>query len=351
MRRIRLLVLVCVAFGLPGASARAQGPQPGITDDQKRYVPGRPVLHNTPFEVLPVQGNIYLLSEGKSANVVLQAGEQGAFLVDSGTPVISERIIAAIRERTKGSLRGIVNTTMDLDHIGGNPTLAKTGLPLFGLSTIGAPVPDPEANIFAHEKALNRIAAPAGQVSAIPVELWPSNTFMGAKKKLYFNHEPIELQYAPGHTDGDIIVFFRKSDVIAAGDVFSTMMYPRFDPARGGSIQGILDGLNRLIDIAIPEFNQQGGTRIIPGHGRIANQSDVVEYRDMATIVRDRVRDLKKAGKTLAQVKAAGATLEYDALYTIASYTGEMFVEAIYNDPKLPAVPAPAPKGRATRKP
>jgi hypothetical protein len=127
--------------------------------------------------------------------------------------------------------------------------------------------------------------------------------------------------------------------VIAAGDVFSTTSYPRFDPARGGSMQGILDGLNHIVDLAVAEFNQQGGTRIVPAHGRIANQTDVVEYRDMATIVRDRVRDARAMGRTLAQIKAAKMTLEYDGVYATPAYTGDMFVEAIYNDLARTAAP------------
>jgi glyoxylase-like metal-dependent hydrolase (beta-lactamase superfamily II) len=134
-----------------------------------------------------------------------------------------------------------------------------------------------------------------------------------------------------------VIVWFRRSDVIATGDAYSTTSYPQFDRARGGTMQGVLDVLNHVIDIAVAEFNQQGGTRIIPGHGRISNQSDVVEYRDMATIVRDRVRDAMKARQSLEQITAAKVTLEYDGLYSKPDYTGAMFVEAIYNDLKRAA--------------
>ena len=136
----------------------------------------------------------------------------------------------------------------------------------------------------------------------------------------------------PSLTDGDLIVWFRGSDVIAAGDTFTSESYPRFDPVRGGSIQHVLDGLNELVDIAVPELNQQGGTRIGPAHGRIANQSDVVEYRDMATIVRDRIRDARKAGMTLDRIQALGVTREYDGVYATPAYTGAQFVDAIYRD-------------------
>lgn len=346
----RTLVSTVAAVSLVillGPVGHAQESHGHITDDQKKYKPVRPETDDT-FEVLPVQGDVYMIVTGKGCNIALQVGSQGALLVDASTADVSDRVIAAVKKLTTGPIRAIVDTTTDLDHIGGNETLLKAGQPMYGLSTIGAPLPVPEANVFAHEKALNRISAPTGQVSEVPSAAWPGNTFSGDKKKLSFNHEPIELLYTPGHTDGDLIVFFRRSDVIAAGDVFSTTSYPVFDLARGGSIQGVLDGLNHIVDLAVPEINQQRGTRIIPGHGRIGNQSDVVEYRDMATIVRDRVRDLIKEGKTLDQIKAAGATLDYDGLYSTPSYTGAMFVEAIYKDltkPAKVAKPAP-PKGK-----
>ena len=287
--------------------------------------------------MLPVQGNVYLIATGKGSNIVAQVDDQGALLVDASLAEFSDQVIGEVRKLTKGPIRGIVNTTMDLDHIGGNQKISAIGQPMFQ-GNMGY-TPAPMATIFAHEKALNQISLPGKETAAIPNSLWPTDTFFTAKKKIFFNHEPIEFHSTPGHTDGDIIVWFRRSDVIAAGDVFTTTSYPKFDPARGGTMQGILDGLNHIVDLAVAEFNQQGGTRIVPAHGRIANQTDVVEYRDMATIVRDRVRDAKAMGKTLAQIKAAKVTLDYDGVYSTPSYTGDMFVEAIYND--LGRAPAP----------
>jgi cyclase len=319
------------AFGSSPASA--QPPDTGrsrLTADEQKYKPQRPDLTLSGVEVLPVQGNVYLIANSKGSNIVAQVDDQGALLVDASVAELSDQVIAEIRKRTKGPIKGIVNTSTDIDHIGGNAKISAVGQPMFqGNMGYGAAS---QATIFSHEKALNQISAPGGKTSAVPTALWPTDTFFSDKKKIFFNHEPIEFHFAPGHTDGDIIVWFRQSDVIAAGDVFSTTSFPKFDPTRGGTMQGILDGLNHLIDLAVPEFNQQGGTRIIPGHGRIANQSDVVEYRDMATIVRDRVRDARAKGMTLDQIKAAKVTLEYDGIYSTPSYTGEMFVEAIYND-------------------
>jgi cyclase len=326
------LVVVVIAFGwVTSASAQVQDKKPSrLTADEQKYRPQRPNLTLSGVEVLPVQGDVYLIATGKGSNIVVQVGDQGALLVDASVPEVSDQVIAEIRKLTKGPVKGIVNTSTDIDHIGGNAKISAIGQPMFA-GNIGNG-PGPQATIFSHEKALNQISVPSGQTSSVPTALWPTDTFFSDKKKIFFNHDPIEFHYAPGHTAGDIIVWFRRSDVIAAGDVFSTTSFPKFDAARGGTMQGILDGLNHLIDLAVPEFNQQGGTRIVPGHGRIANQSDVVEYRDMATIVRDRVRDAMTKGMTLDQIKAAKMTLDYDGIYSTPSYTGGMFVEAIYND-------------------
>jgi glyoxylase-like metal-dependent hydrolase (beta-lactamase superfamily II) len=187
--------------------------------------------------------------------------------------------------------------------------------------------------VFAHENMLNRMSAPTGTVPPEPFALWPTSTFFTRQKTISFNDEPIEMLHQPAaHTDADLLVFFRKSDVVAAGDLIHTLQYPVFDPKRGGSIQGILDGLNAVIGLTVPRFNQMAGTRVIPGHGRILNEADVVEYRDMMTIIFERVRDAAAEGKSLVQIKALKPTLEYDPLYSVPGWTGEMLVDAIYND-------------------
>ena len=301
----------------------------GLTADQLKYRPGRPDLSKAGFEVLPVQGNIHLIVTGTGTNIVAQVGDQGAILVDASVPEVSDRVLAEVRRLTKGPIRGIIDTSIDFDHIAGNATLATAGQPMFQGNT--GYLPGPAATIFAHETGFRRIST-SGSKTAQPERLWPTDTFFTRKKKLFFNHEPIEIRWTPSLDESNVIVWFRGSDVIAAGDTFTTESYPKFDAARGGSIQRVLDALNELVDIAIPELNQQGGTRIVPAHGRVGNQSDVVEYRDMVTIVRDRVRDARKAGLTLARIQQLGVTREYDGLYAIPTYTGAMFVAAIYED-------------------
>ena len=150
---------------------------------------------------------------------------------------------------------------------------------------------------------------------------------------IHFNGEPIVIMFQPiAHTDGDVLVFFRGSDVISTGDLFLTTSYPLLNPARGSSVQGYLDALNRILDITVPRFNQQGGTMVIPGHGRLCNESDVDDYRNWMTIVKDRIQAMVKKKMTLQQVKAAKPTLDYDAIFSVPRWTADQFVEAVYKD-------------------
>ena len=128
------------------------------------------------------------------------------------------------------------------------------------------------------------------------------------------------------------MVFFRRSDVLSTGDIFSPRLYPVIDIKNGGSINGEVDALNRILDLTVPADKQEGGTYVIPGHGRLCDEADVVEYRDMVTIIRDRIQDMVKRGMTLDQVKAAKPTMDYDPLYgaTSGPWTTDQFVEAAY---------------------
>jgi cyclase len=299
------------------------------------------------LEVLPVAGDVYLLA-GTGANVVVQAAEEGALIVDTSTEASSEQLIAEVRKLTSKPIRYIINTNADPDHIRGNERVAAAGLnfatPVPNLAGIGgreggrgggggAPRPT-GAQIYAHEEVLHRLSAPTGQAAQVPFALWPTDTFFTPKKTLSFNGEAIELLHMPAaHSDGDLLVWFRRSDVVAAGDIYTPDRFPMIDLARGGSVQGMLDALNRIIDITVPRFNQQGGTLVIPGHGRISNESDVVEYRDMATIVRDRIQRMIDQKMTLEQVRAANPVLDYAGVYgRNTTWTTSMFVEAMYRD-------------------
>lgn len=290
-------------------------------------------LDSAEFEVLPVQGSVYMLA-GPTGNVTALVGEEGVMLVDTNVPAVTDNVVAAVRGLSSKPIGMIINTSADPRSTGGNQVLAR-----MGLSPVNAPgnsgIRIEGAPILAHENALKRMSAPTGEQAPAPFAAWPSLTFFGQKHTTSYNREPIEVLFEPNaHTDGDLIVFFRRSDVISTGSVFTTTGYPVIDLQRGGTVQGTLDALNHIIDIAIPEFNQQRGTLIVPGHGRICNESDVVEYRDMVTIIRDRIQRMIGQGMTLAQVKAAGPTLDYDGLYgsTTGPWTTDMFIEAVYQD-------------------
>jgi cyclase len=284
------------------------------------------------LDVLPVQGDVYMIA-GAGGNITVQIAEEGALIVDSGTAGMSDRVLTAVRALSPRPIRYIINTSADTDHTGGNESLSKAGRNLAVNAPGNSGVPLVEAPIIARETVLNRMSAATGQPSPAPFASWPTSTFFTPKKTMAFGREPIEVLAAPAaHSDGDALVFFRRSDVISVGDVYNTTSYPVIDRARGGSVQGVLDALNRVIDVTIPRFNQQDGTMVIPGHGRLSNEADVVEYRDMVTIIRDRVELMVQKGLTLSQVRAARPTLDYDGVYGAETgpWTTAMFVEAVF---------------------
>jgi glyoxylase-like metal-dependent hydrolase (beta-lactamase superfamily II) len=242
---------------------------------------------------------------------------------------MSDSVLSAIRQITDKPIRLLINSNVDGDHTGGNEAIARVGKWFGGNAPGNFGLPVTAARVVAHERVLARMSAPTGRQPATPFAAWPTETFFTADKEIFFNNEAIQLLHQPAaHTDGDVAVFFRRSDVIAAGDVFTTTGYPVVDRARGGSIQGVLDGLNRIIDIAIPKDKEEGGTYVVPGHGRLTDEADVVEYRDMVTIVRDRIQDLVRGGRSLDEVKASRPTLDYDGRYG----SPEAFIESIYRD-------------------
>jgi cyclase len=285
------------------------------------------------LQMLPVQGNVYLLA-GAGGNIVVQIGAQGTLVVDTGLPDRSDAVLAAIRKLTLKPIQYIINTNVDADYTGGNDALRKAGATYTG-ANVTANLTDVKlgAQIFAQDNVLLRMSAPTGQQSPTPFGAWPTLTFVNGRKQMSFNGEPIEIIHQPAaHTDGDSIVFFRRSDVVAAGDIFLTTSYPVIDLERGGSIQGEIDALNTLVETAVPLRQEEGGTYVIPGHGRIVDRFEVVEYRDMVTIVRDRIQAAIKEGMTLAQIKNAGLTLDYDYRYGAKTGRGTTgnFVESVY---------------------
>jgi glyoxylase-like metal-dependent hydrolase (beta-lactamase superfamily II) len=286
--------------------------------------------------IWPVRGNVYMLV-GAGANTTVQIGDDGVLVVDTKLGGASGKLLAAIASLTDKPIRYVVNSHAHEDHFGGNEAVAAAGATRTGgvvIAQIGTQIVDTAA-IIAHENVLARVATPSGKFAPLPQRAWPTDTFFTARRELTFNGEGIELKYLPAaHTDGDVLVFFRRSDVIAAGDVFSTQSYPVIDTAGGGTVRGVLAALNTIIELAIPDVDHQGGTMIVPGHGYLSDEFEVVEYRDMLVIVRDRVEDMVARGFTRDEVHAARPTLDWDARYGAerGTWTTAMFVDAVYAD-------------------
>jgi cyclase len=320
------------------------------------------------FQTLHIRGPLYMIA-GAGGNITVSVGLDGVLLVDSGRAAMTDKVLAEIRrlQREIGSryeeklsygaetrstleseragpappkpIRFIINTSDDPDHVGGNEKIAKQGRTITGGNVAGDLRSVVEtAAIYSHENAQLRMAGADGG-PAVPSGMWPTDTYHGEYYKLssYFNGEGIQLMAAnAAHTDGDTWVWFRGTDVIATGDIFNLDSYPVIDVKRGGSINGILNALNALLDYSFAEVRSEGGTMIVPGHGRLGDMSDIGYYRDLLTIIRDRVQDMIKKGMTLEQVKAAKPSFDYDPRYgsKTGPWTTDMFIEAVYNSLK-----------------
>jgi glyoxylase-like metal-dependent hydrolase (beta-lactamase superfamily II) len=325
--------------------------------------------------VMPVQGNVYMLI-ADGTNITASVGRDGIALVNTGAAQMTDKVLAALSDlarsvvsqpttntcfgancpglpswsspyfnavvaspRPAQPIRYIINTSAAPEHVAGNERLAASanfrragGAAGFGGATrnIGT-----AATIVAHDGVLTAMSTPADKAAAAPEAAWPVDTFFDDFHKLseYVNGEPVILYHAKAaNTDADSFVFFRHSEVIAAGNLFSTISYPLIDTTKGGTIQGVIDGLNHILDLSVAEYRSQGGTWVVPGRGRLSDTADVASYRNMLVMIRDRIRDLKKQGKTVEQIKAARPTLDFDGRYgsTTGSWTTSMFIEAVF---------------------
>ena len=298
-----------------------------------------PDPHDGEIHILPAQGNVYMLV-GDGGNIAVQTGNEGVLVVDSGAGRLSDKVITAIKTLSNKPIQFVLNTSFHPDHTGGNAKLHAVGsdpeanggnLRAFGDAGVGA-------TIIAHVNVLNRMSAPTGQTAPTIADSWPTDTYSQGRRRKLHNDDGVELFWEPNATtDGDSIVHFRRSDVIVTGDIFNTTGYPFIDVKAGGSVQGEITALNNILDKMV-SFRQEGGTVVIPGHGRLCNEWEVTGYRDMMVIIRDRVQAMINKGASLQQVLAANVSADYDARLGANSgpWTTAMFIEAVYTSLKIP---------------
>ncbi|MGH9254885.1 MAG: MBL fold metallo-hydrolase [Vicinamibacterales bacterium] len=335
-----LTVAGCLALGGSTEPVHSQSGPGAARQNAWAWKPAIPSVATGDVEVLPVRGKVYMLV-GAGGNITVHAGDDEVLLVDAGVESMSQKVLTAVRSISKRPIRYIVNTNEREDHTGGNEALAAAGSSIpFRISTdprvSDGRIGKDRANVVSYLTVFHRMSAPTGQKAPRPEAAWPDNTYSTPQKKLFINDEPILIMHFPSGTDGNSIVHFRTSDVVSVGDLVDLTAYPFIDVKAGGSIQAVVESLNRLIDITIPGKKSEGGTLVIPGHGRLADQPDVAYYREMVTIVRDRIQNMISKGMTLEQVKAARPTLDYDTRYgkDTGAWTTNMFVEAAYESLK-----------------
>ena len=295
-----------------------------------------------PLELLPVQGDVWLLAGGPT-NVAVQVGRDGVLLVDAPPEALTDEAMVLVRTVSKLPVRYVISTALDPERTRGDRALGRYAEPLLGtergainvtnnaVASAGGPINGLE--VLGHENVLNRLTSlPKEQAASLAGALVTSEYYL-PWKDFPMNGDAVVVTHLPAaHTDGDSLVHFRRSDVLVTGDVFTPGQFPRIDLARGGSVQGELDALNRILDIAVPGPFQEGGTMVIPGRGRICDEADVVEYRDMVKIITDRVQDQLRRKQALAQVLASRPAQDYETEYggTRGGPTAEEFVTTLY---------------------
>jgi glyoxylase-like metal-dependent hydrolase (beta-lactamase superfamily II) len=322
------LVAAVIATAACAVTAEAQA---------RRSAERSPTAPVEDVRALQVRPNIYMVT-GAGANVTVQIGKHGVLLVDTPSPSRVSAAAAAIGSLTPSPVRYVINTSAAREHIAGNDAVAALGRTAAAGPSRTNAAPSvvllgsaQGMTILAHANVLNRLTRAIDTDDAVTRDMLPTSTYFEPTKDFSFNGEPIVVHHMPNaHSDGDSIVFFRSSDVISTGDVFAPDRYPAIDRARGGSVQGVLAALNTILAMTVPEAFAEGGTKVIPGHGRLCEETDVAEYRDMVFIVTERIRDLIAKGHSLAEVQAARPTRDYDLEYPSPAVTPAMFVESVY---------------------
>src|SRR5262245_5474506 len=258
-----------------------------------------------------LNGNFYTL-EGSGGTIGVLAGPDGVLMVDCEFAPLGDKIVAAIKQINPGPIRFLINTHVHGDHTGGNENFGKMGVTIIARPQLRSRLekPGPGAN-----------GAPG---TPAPAAALPLLTY-DAPMTFHMDGEEVQLIPIPSaHTDGDTLVKFVKADVIMTGDFYRSLGYPNIDRANGGSLNGMVAGLNKIIELSGPS------TRILPGHGPIVDRAAVAAHRDLITAMRDKVAPMVKKGMTLDQVTAAKTTADFDAKVATPGTTGERFVGQLF---------------------
>jgi cyclase len=290
------------------------------------------LLAQAAIETLPVQGQVQILAS-PAGNSVVQTGPDGVLVVDTRSSESADDILRAIRTLSTRDIRYLVLTSNTPQQVGAAGALSKAGRNVRLIDGNDPRGGDARASIIGHANLLNRMAA-----LGLPADSWPTDTYFTADWSIFSNGEAVQFFHLPNATtDGDTLVFFRRSDVVVTGPAFDATSYPRFDRRSGGTVKGVIEGLNKILDITIAGPNQEGGTVVVPVRGRLSDETDVANYRDMVTIVRDRVQDMATRGMTLDDVLRSNPTADYAGLYDYdREWTARQFVEAIFDEVRAP---------------
>lgn len=306
-----LLMLVTVLAVAPVVAA----------DEEEMDIGGLTVLH--------LRKQFYMIV-GDGQNIGLQVGDEGAVLVNAGTQAGSAALLAAVKKITPQPIRMIIDTDGDPDVVGGNAAMAAGGLGLYPAGVA------PGALIWAQQNVLTRMSR-SGDQPAYAASGWPTYAYLDPYYDLYFNDEPIEMLQAPAaSTDGDSLVLFRSSDVVMSGAVMDMSSFPVIDLAHGGSIDGEVTALNQLLRLTVGPapliYTAGDGTYVVPAHGRVGDQWEVIDYRDMVVTIRDTVADMMKRHMSLDQIEGAHPAKAYEPRYGSGTgpWTTGMFIEAVY---------------------